>query len=112
MYLFSFLWNEILVLIFIFHLYAKVGHSLRWNALHEDAYKVFLYIDQHPGNNCVLFIELFTNRHMSAIKKKLTAVFLFQLLQFDYEVCVVLDQNCGNVMFCKLVANLQSMFPS
>jgi hypothetical protein len=71
-----------------------------------------IFIDLHPGYKCDLFIELFTNRHMSAIKKKLTAVFLFQLLQFDYEVCVVLDQNCGNVMFCKLVANLQSMFPS
>jgi hypothetical protein len=35
-----------------------------------DAYKFFLYIDQHPGNNCVLFIELFINRHVSAIKKK------------------------------------------
>jgi hypothetical protein len=29
----------------------------------------FLYIDQHPGNNWFLFIELFTNRHMSAIKQ-------------------------------------------
>jgi hypothetical protein len=47
----------------------------------------FLYIDQHPGNNCVLFIELFTNRHVSAIKKNnYSTVFLFQLLQFDYEV--------------------------
>ena len=43
------------------------------------------FIDQHPGNNCVLFIELFTNRHVSAIKK-ITTVFLFQLLQFDYEI--------------------------
>ena len=33
-------------------------------------YKFFLYIDQHPGNNCVLFIELFTNRHVSALLKK------------------------------------------
>jgi hypothetical protein len=23
-------------------------------------YNFFLYIDQHPGNNCVLFIKLFT----------------------------------------------------
>ena len=30
----------------------------------------FFYIDQHPYNNCVLFIELFTNGHVSAIKKK------------------------------------------
>jgi hypothetical protein len=27
-------------------------------------------------------------------------------------ICVVLDQNRGNVMFHQLVANLQSMFPS
>jgi hypothetical protein len=46
-----------------------------------------IFIDLHPGNNCVLFIELFTNRHVSAIKKKIkkNTVFLFQLLQFDYE---------------------------
>jgi hypothetical protein len=83
MYLFSFLWNEILVLIFCISFICKGW--IRWNALHQDAYTVFLYIDQHPGNNCVLFIELFTNRHVSAIKK-ITTVFLFQLLQFDYEV--------------------------
>ena len=46
-------------------------------------HKVFI-IDQHPGNNYVLFIELFTNRHVSAIKKNNLSVFLFQLLQFDY----------------------------
>jgi hypothetical protein len=61
---------------FIFHLYAKVGHSIRWNALHEDAYKFFLLIDQPPGNNCVLFIELFTNRHVSAIKKNNYSIFI------------------------------------
>ena len=44
------------------------------------------FIDQHPGNNCVLFIELFTNRHVSAIKKKPHSVFLFQLLQFYYAI--------------------------
>ena len=27
-------------------------------------------------------------------------------------ICVVLDQNHGNVMLYQLVANLQSMFPS
>ena len=27
-------------------------------------------------------------------------------------ICVVLDQNHGNVMFYQLVSNLQSMFPS
>jgi hypothetical protein len=36
----------------------------------------FLYIDQHPGNNCVLFIELFTNRHVSAIKKNNYSIFI------------------------------------
>ena len=42
-----------------------------------DAYKFFfLYIDQHPGNNCVLFIELFTNRHVSAIKKNNLSIFI------------------------------------
>ena len=64
MYLFSFLWNEILVLIFNMVIYMQ-----RLAIQIEDAYKFFLYIDQHPGNNCVLFIELFTNRHVSAIKK-------------------------------------------
>ena len=57
---------------FIFHLYAKVGHSIRWNALqrkHISFLYIYIYIDQHPGNNCVLFIELFTNRQVSAIKK-------------------------------------------
>ena len=38
--------------------------------------KFFIYIDQHPGNNCVLFIELFTNRHMSAIKKNNYSIFI------------------------------------
>ena len=76
MYLFSFLWNEILVLIFyISFIYAKDGHSIRWNVLHEYAYK-FLYIDQHLGNNCVLFIELFTNRHVSVIKKNNYSIFI------------------------------------
>jgi hypothetical protein len=44
------------------------------------------FINQHPGNNCVLFIDLFTNRHVSAINKNNQSVFLFQLLQFDYEI--------------------------
>ena len=35
-----------------------------------------LYIDQNPGNNCVLFIELFTNRHVSAIKKNNYSIFI------------------------------------
>ena len=45
-----------------FHIWCGHLYSIRWNALHEGAYKFFLYIDQYPGNNCVLFIELFTNR--------------------------------------------------
>jgi len=69
------------------HLYAKVGHSIHWNALHEDAYKFFLYIDQHPGNNCVLFIDNNLQTDTCLQLKKITrAVFLFQLLQFVYEV--------------------------
>jgi hypothetical protein len=39
-------------------------------------YKFFLYIDQHPGINCILFIELFTNRHVSAIKKNNYSIFI------------------------------------
>ena len=52
----------------------------------QQEFAIQIFIDLPPGNNCVLFIELFTNRHVSAIKKKITTVFLFQLLQFDYEV--------------------------
>ena len=36
--------------------------------------RISCFIDQHPGNNCVLFIELFTNRH---VKKKITTVSIF-----------------------------------
>jgi hypothetical protein len=36
----------------------------------------FLFIDQHPGNNCVRFIELFTNRNVSAIKKNNYSIFI------------------------------------
>ena len=32
--------------------------------------RISFFIDQHPGNDCVLFMELFTNRHVSEIKKK------------------------------------------
>ena len=34
----------------------------------------FFYIDQQ--NNCVLFIELITNRHVSAIKKNNYSIFI------------------------------------
>jgi hypothetical protein len=81
LYLFSFLWNVILVLIFnmvIFYM-RRLAIEMHCTRTH----KVF-FIDQHPGNNCILFIELFTNRHVSAIKKNNLSVFLFQLLQFDY----------------------------
>jgi hypothetical protein len=40
-------------------------------SFHRNDNKYYIvYIDQHPGNNCVLFIGLFKNRHVSAIKKK------------------------------------------
>ena len=83
LYLFSFLWNVILVLIFnmvIFYM-RRLAIEMHCTRTH----KVF-FIDQHPGNNCVLFIELFTNRHVSAIKKNNQSVFVFQLLQFYYQI--------------------------
>jgi hypothetical protein len=82
LYLFSFLWNVILVLIFnivIFYM-RRLAIEMHCTRTHK------FFIDQHLGNNCVLFIELFTNRHVSAIKKNNQSVFLFQLLQFDYEI--------------------------
>ena len=86
MYLFSFLWNEILVLIFNMVIYMQ-RLAIQFVEMHctRTHKSFFFYIDQHLGNNCVLFIELFTNRHLSAIKKNDQSVFLFQLLQFDYE---------------------------
>ena len=62
MYLFSFLWNGILVLIFYISFICKGWPYNSLKCTGRGAYKFFLYIDQHPGNNCVLFIELFTNR--------------------------------------------------
>jgi hypothetical protein len=48
--------------------------------VHRDLARILrplvLYIDQHPGNNCVLFIELFTNKHLSAIKKNNYSIFI------------------------------------
>jgi hypothetical protein len=81
LYLFSFLWNVILVLIFnmVIVYMRRLAIEMHSTRTHK------FFIDQHPGNNCVLFIELFTNRHLSAIKKNDQSVFLFQLLQFDYE---------------------------
>jgi hypothetical protein len=76
MYLFSFLWNEILVLIFYISFICKGWpfNSLKCTA--RGCMYFFLYIDQHPGNNCVLFIELFTNRHVFAIKKNNYSIFI------------------------------------
>jgi hypothetical protein len=37
---------------------------------------------------------------------------IFQKKGGGITICVVLDQNHGNVMFYQLVSNLQSMFPS
>ena len=81
LYLFSFLWNVILVLIFnmVIVYMRRLAIEMHSTRTHK------FFINQHPGNNCVLFIELFTNRHLSAIKKNDQSVFLFQLLQFDYE---------------------------
>jgi len=39
-------------------------------------------------------------------------IVIFQKSGGWFTIWVVLDQNCGNVMFYQLVANLQSMFPS
>ena len=76
MYLFSFLWNEILVLIFNMVIYMQ-RLAIQFVEMHcTRTHKFFLYIDQHPGNNCVLFIELFTNRHVSAIKKNNYSIFI------------------------------------
>jgi hypothetical protein len=65
----TFLWNEILVLIFNMVIYMQ-RLAIQFVEMHctktHKAYKFLLYIDQHPGNNCVLFIKLFTNRHVSA----------------------------------------------
>ena len=68
MYLFSFLWNEILVLIFNMVIYMQ-RLAIQYVEMHCTRTHKF-FINLHPGNNCVLFIELFTNRHVSAIKKK------------------------------------------
>ena len=65
LYLFSFLWNVILVLIFnmvIFYM-RRLAIEMHCTRTHK------FFIGQHPGNNCVLYIELFTNGHVSAIKK-------------------------------------------
>jgi hypothetical protein len=76
MYLFSFLWNEILVLIFNMVIYMQ-RLAIQCVEMHcTRTHTFFLYIDQHPGNNCVLFIELFTNRHVSAIKKNNYSIFI------------------------------------
>ena len=56
-----------------------------------------LYVDQHPGNNCILFIELFTNRHVSAIKKLGKLADIFFLLKSTQirviTIVMVLDQS-------------------
>jgi hypothetical protein len=81
-YLFSFLWNVILVLIFNMVIFYMRRLTIEMHCTRTHKFS----IDQHSGNNCVLFIELFTNRHVPAIKKNNQSVFLFQLLQFDYEI--------------------------
>ena len=81
-YLFSFLWNVILVLIFNMVIFYMRRLAIEVHCMRTHNF----FIGQHPGNNCVLFIELFTNGHVSAIKKNNQSVFLFQLLQFYYEI--------------------------
>jgi hypothetical protein len=76
-YLLSFLWHEILVLIFNMFIYMRRFVKMHCTRMRQ------IFIDLHPGYNCNLFIEPFTNRHVSAIKICLTTVFSFQ---FDYEV--------------------------
>jgi hypothetical protein len=67
MYLFSFLWNEILVLIFNMVIYMQ-RLAIQFVEMHCTR--------THQGNNCVLFIELFTNRHVSAIKRNNYSIFI------------------------------------
>ena len=74
MYLFSFLWNEILVLILKMVIYMQ-RLAIHFVEMHCTRTHTF-FIDQHPGNNCVLFIELFTNRLVSAIKKNNYSIFI------------------------------------
>ena len=38
-------WNLSSYILYFIYMH-KDGHSIRWNALHEDAYKFLLYIDQ------------------------------------------------------------------
>ena len=63
MYLFSFLWNEILVIIFnmVILLQRLAIHFVEMHCTRT-----------HPGNNCVLF----TNRHVSAIKRNNYSIFI------------------------------------
>jgi hypothetical protein len=71
LYLFSFLWNVILVLIFnmIIFYTRRLAIEMHRTRTHK------FFIDQHPGNNCVLFIELFTNTCLQL--KKITTVSIF-----------------------------------
>ena len=105
-YLFSFLWNVILVLIFnmvIFYM-RRLAIEMHCTRMHK------LFIDQHPGNNCVLFIELFTNRHVSAIKKNNQSVFLFQLLQFYYEIWEIIIYFTTCFSFWRLFYSLPTFY--
>ena len=75
MYLFPFLWHEILVLIFNNMFIYMLRLVVQFVEMHcTRTHQIF--IDLHPGNDCVLFIELFTNRHVSAIKKNNYSIFI------------------------------------
>ena len=85
-YLLSFLWHEILVLIFNMFIYLR-----RFVEMHQ------IFIDLHPGYNCDLFIEPFTNRHVSAIK------FLFNYSIFIPIVAIWLWGLRNNNLFYNLL---------
>jgi len=75
MYLFPFLWHEILVLIFNNMFIYMLRLVVQFVEMHcTRTHQIF--IDLHPGNDCVLFIELFTNRHVSASKKNNYSIFI------------------------------------
>jgi hypothetical protein len=73
-YLFSFLWHEILVLIFNMFIYIR-SLVIQFVEMHcTRMHQIF--IDLHPGYNCDLFIELFTNRHCLQLKKNNYSIFI------------------------------------
>ena len=69
--------------------------------------------------NKILYFHSQVNKFQNDIYFNCNCVFvldpstvIFQKGEGGITICVVLDQNHGNVMLYQLVANLQSMFPS